>query len=119
MADIQTVKIEGEWFWGTSIHFITTDGHALIKLIIDNRCKHRAEVYDLNTHPDKQRQGYASLLMNRAEEEASLRGCVKIVLWVEKGSWQEQWYRRRGYEDEDLMEPPSEDTIWLVKFLNI
>lgn len=119
MTEVQTIKIEGEWFWGTSIHIITTDGHALLKLVIDKRCSFRGEIYDLNTHPDKQRQGYANFLMKEAEEEARRRGCKNIVLWVEKGSWQKQWYRRHGYEDEEFMEPPSDDTIWLEKFLNV
>lgn len=115
--NISIVKIEGEWFWGTSIHLIAGDGMALVKLVIDNRCRTQGEIYDLNTHPSRRQQGYASRLIQEAEKEATLRGCRRMVLWVEKDSYQEAWYRRLGYDNEEFMTPPDKDTIWLKKFL--
>lgn len=112
------VTIEGEWFWGTSIHLIITDGHALVKLVIDRRTREVCELYDLATHPSHRRRGYAAMLMRQAEETARQKGCVKAVLWVEKDSWQEQWYRRLGYATEPFIEPVSDGTVWLGKILS-
>lgn len=111
------ISIEGSWFWGTSIHHIISNGQALVKLVFDNRLKGVCEVYDLNTHPSHLKKGYATLLMKQAEETARQKECFKIILWVEKDSWQEKWYRRMGYIDEEFMQPVNKDTIWLEKFL--
>lgn len=111
------VTIEGTWFWGISIHHIISNGKALVKLVFDRRSEGICEIYDLNTHPDCQKKGYASRLMKLAEETARQKGCFKTLLWVEKDSWQEAWYRRLGYVDEEFMQPVSKDTVWLEKFL--
>ena len=55
--------------------------------------------------------------MKLAEETARQKGCFKTLLWVEKDSWQEAWYRRLGYVDEEFIPPVSKDTVWLEKFL--
>lgn len=109
--------IESEWEWGTSIHITSHDGKALAKLTIDNKDRDEGFIYDVNTHADVRQSGYATMILDKAELEAKQHSVKRLYLWVERGSWMEAWYRRRGFVDEDFMEPPSESTLWLVKFL--
>lgn len=111
------VKIEGTWFWGKSIHLISDDGKALIKIVIDNRDKESCDLYDLNVHPSCQRQGIAFRLMQEAFATAKENGIKRVFLWVERGSWMENWYRRLGFEEEEFRRPPDDTTFWMIKFL--
>ena len=111
------VRIENGWFWGTSVHLVMPDGKALVKLVIDKRAKARCEIYDLATHPSAWRKGYARVLMTEAEAVAREKGCEELLLWVERDTWMQKWYGKMGYEVEEFMTPPSEDTVWMSKTL--
>ena len=116
------VELRGEWFWGTSIHIVTEDGCGLLKLVIDhtvpgNSNREDCELYDLNVHPSRHRQGYATRLMQQAIDTAKAEGCRRLYLWVERGSWQQQWYERLGFSEDEFRLPPHKSTLWMVKFL--
>lgn len=112
------IKIATDWYWGTSVFLTTADGHAIIQCVFDDRGKDICELYDLNVHQDYRRQGHATRLMQAAEDEAKARGCKRILLWAEKDTWREDWYRRLGYDDEEFRRPPHESTKWMEKFIN-
>lgn len=109
--------IASHWEWGTSVHIIASDGMALGKLTIEDKDTDEGYIFDVNTHASVRQRGYASMILDKAEEEAKQRGVKRLYLWVERGSWMEAWYRRRGFEDEEFMKAPSDNTLWLVKFL--
>ena len=93
MHNKNIIHIEGSEYWGRYIYLTAAQGFALVKLMFDNRfSKGVCEIGEVNTHPCKQRQGYATMLMQEAE--------------------------RIGYEVQDFMVPPSDDTIWLCKWLS-
>ena len=118
----KTIAIEGEWSWGTSIHIVTDDGRGLLKVCIDdtvagNANREEAEISDLNVHELYRRKGYAKALMRDAERNVMEKGCKRLCLWVECGSWMEGWYKRLGFEEKEMWSPPYPNTKWMVKFL--
>ena len=118
MHNKNIIHIEGSEYWGRYIYLTAAQGFALVKLMFDNRCgKGVCEIGEVNTHPCKQRQGYATMLMQEAERIAKENGCTVIQLWTKKDSWMQEWYERIGYEVQDFMKAPSDDTIWLCKFI--
>ena len=52
--------------------------------------------------------------MKLAERKAKLLGCEMALLRVDKGTFQEQWYRRLGYAE---TMPDQEEVITLYKYL--
>lgn len=118
MNNKNIIRIEGSEFWGRYIYLTAAHGFALVKLMFDNRCdKGVCEIGEVNTHTCKQRQGYATMLMQEAERIAKENGCTVIQLWTKKDSWMQEWYERIGFEVQDFMKAPSDDTIWLCKFI--
>ena len=113
------VVIQSEWYWGTSIHIVTADGKALVKMVMDKDIKDECEIFDLNTHHSCRKKGYATMLMQEVENIAHKRNVKRLYLWAERGSWMEKWYRRMEYETEEFREPPKKDTLWMVKFLSL
>lgn len=70
---------------------------------------------DIVTHGDHcRRRGYGRQLMKLAERKAKLLGCEIALLRVDKGTFQEQWYRRLGYVE---TMPDQEAVITLYKYL--
>ena len=63
------------------------------------------------------RKGLGTKLQEMREDIGRLRSAKYSYLWVEKGSWMEEWYKRRGYsyykEYEDL-----NNHVWMRKELN-
>ncbi len=118
MNNESIIRIEGIEFWGRYIFLTAASGHALLKIFFDEKLPNgTCEIGELNTHPQKQRQGYATLLLQTAENIAKEKGCDVIQLWTKKGTWVQEWYERMGYIVQDFMTPPSNDTLWLKKFL--
>ena len=67
MNNKKIIRIEGSEFWGRYIYLTAAQGFALVKLMFDNRLdKNVCEIGEVNTHPCKQRQGYATMLMQEA-----------------------------------------------------
>ena len=52
--------------------------------------------------------------MKLAERKAKLLGCEIALLRADKGTFQEQWYRRLGYVE---TMPDQEEVITLYKYL--
>lgn len=119
MHNKNIIHIESSEYWGRYIYLTAAQGFALVKLMFDNRLDNNVcEIGEVNTHPCKQRQGYATMLMQEAERIVKENGCTVIQLLTKKDSWMQEWYERIGYEVQDFMVPPSDDLIWLCKWLS-
>jgi GNAT superfamily N-acetyltransferase len=113
----EIIRMESDWFWGTSVQFTTSDGRGYMKVFIDDSDTKICNICDIIIHPDYRQKGYANRLLSEAEKEARERGCLRLLLWVERGSWMERWYRRKGFVDEEFIKPPDESVRWMEKFL--
>lgn len=58
----------------------------------------RTWLHDLSVIPGRRREGLAKRLLEICKERTRLRHRENLSLWVRPGSWQEQWYRRLGFE---------------------
>lgn len=76
------------------INTILDNGHISLHRYSDNP----SEIILSSLFVRKQRRnGNGTNLMLRAEQIAKGLGCVRVFLEAKKGSWQEKWYERLGY----------------------
>ena len=61
------------------------------------------------------RQGLGNAILEYAEEFAKKRNFTTIQLKVERGSWMEYWYERRGY----IFNKREENFHWMIKDLTL
>lgn len=78
--------------------------------------KESAVLTALRVLPQYQGKGHGKDLLNQAEGIARLLGFEEIILKVEEGTWQEEWYKRSGYEFL-LKENEDSEYVWLKKDL--
>lgn len=91
------VRIDNQWKWGHSITII--DKAAMIVIEIRDDCKNCAFLCELKVHPELQRQGIATKLMNICEEIIYQEYTSEFIsLYVEKDvEWLVNWYKKLGY----------------------
>lgn len=89
MNNKNIIRIEGSEFWGRYIYLTAAQGFALVKLMFDNRfSKGVCEIGEVNTHPCKQRQGYATMLMQEAEPFADVVEQARRYIMTECGGFE-------------------------------
>lgn len=88
-------------YWGKSLHIIEKEtAAAFVSVSWYEDCNlDCAYIEDLNVSFKYRELGYGRELMDMAENVCRCLGRQYAKLGVVKGSWQEDWYRRREYED--------------------
>ena len=100
---MKILEIRNRWNWGENIHLIYEGGygHCLLEFKDNTTWGY---IDGLVVHPSSQKQGIATMLMEKAEKLIKDEGFDLVALSVEKErKWQREWYERLGYEvyDED------------------
>lgn len=102
--------------WGWAIHIMESNGLAFARVSQYNNEKESIILDSLSVSESMRRKGLATKLQEIRENIGIEIGAQKAFLWTLKGSWMQEWYKRRGYENyEDFQE--DNNYIWMVKDL--
>lgn len=98
--------------------FMDCNGKAHAKLYWFHDDPEKIFLSELSVLPDSRRIGIGTELQIIREQIGISLGFKKSFLWVVKGTWMEEWYKRRGYvfHKEHKKE---ENAIWLEKELSL
>ncbi len=102
------------WPWGLMVDIVTHGGRGLVCVSVTDGEENKAWIHNISVVDHCRRRGYGRQLMRLAERKAKLLGCEIALLRVDKGTFQEQWYRRLGYVE---TMPDQEAVITLYKYL--
>lgn len=102
------------WPWGLMVDIVTHGGRGLVCVSVTDGEENKAWIHNISVVDHCRRRGYGRQLMKLAERKAKLLGCEMALLRVDKGTFQEQWYRRLGYVE---TMPDQEEVITLYKYL--
>ena len=102
------------WPWGRMVDIVTHGGRGLVCVSVTDGEENKAWIHNISVVDHCRRRGYGRQLMKLAERKAKLLGCEMALLRVDKGTFQEQWYRRLGYVE---TMPDQEEVITLYKYL--
>ena len=101
--------------WGVSIFIMEKNGNAMAHCYYYNDCQKVIYLDTLNVSEEYRRQGLGTKLQEIREDIGRSVEAKKSMLFVDKNSWMHEWYKRRGYIDEEKCENP--DFIWMEKKL--
>lgn len=108
----------GDTYWGKSLYVMEERGIALVCVSwYEDDQPDTAFIEGLSVSFKYRELGYGSSLMDMAENVCRALERRYAILGVVRGSWQEQWYRRRGYKDCERRHEDKE-LIMLRKDLN-
>lgn len=86
------------WWWGKTITLVSTDGYSTVELQFDDSLPNMAVIKGLMVFTTRQREGYATEMMNICEHIAEKEGAKFLQLSVNKQQdWLKDWYLRLGY----------------------
>ena len=88
--------------WGESYNVVMHDGYVLGNLQIDNEEPKAGCIYNISVHESARELGYGSEMLNYLESLAKTLNLSEVYLTVEKHSWAYYWYRRSGYEEDEV-----------------
>lgn len=104
-AFFDAVEREKERYDGDAIELVAEkDGQIIGLLDLECRSAGLADrpgsggmIWHLATHPDHQRQGVASALLEEAELQAREGGLVRLEAWTRDDAPTQRWYERHGF----------------------
>ena len=102
--------------WGKEIYIMEQRGKAFGRIYWNNDDKTTAYLAGLSVEMSSRKQGIGTELQELRESMAMGSGATITCLWVEKGTWMHEWYKRRGYKDCEDYEG-LENHIWMRKDL--
>ena len=107
-------KHENRWHWGTAVVLISCRGVAMVELYFVDENPGVCHVSNLIVLEPLRRRGWASELLEKAEEEARKRGCFRIDLdAVLEPAFVAEFYERRGF----VRTTQEEHTVRMYKML--
>ena len=102
--------------WGWEIYIMEKKGRAFGRVYGYRDDKSTAYLAGLSVRESARRQGIGTDLQVLREAIAIGCGAKTSCLWVEKGTWMHEWYKRRGYKDLKDHED-QENNVWMEKEL--
>jgi GNAT superfamily N-acetyltransferase len=107
-AFYDTVRNDKEQYDGPSVELVAHAGDEVVGLI-DVECEREAGtvcserdglggmIWNIATHPDHQRRGVATALLQEAERLARAEGLVRLEAWTRDDPHVHAWYESRGF----------------------
>jgi N-acetylglutamate synthase-like GNAT family acetyltransferase len=99
----------------TMYHFMLINGSGYAQLYIYKDKPNHAILSSLSVTCEFRKKGLGTRLQITIEELAKSLNIEECYLWVEKGSWMQNWYERRGYVYDSEY---GDNDIWMKKALN-
>jgi len=108
-AFFDSVEREKERYEKPAIELVAEDGREIIGLLdlecdsegLAARSGRGGMIWHLAVHPDRQRQGVASSLLEVAERQARDGGLVRLEAWTRDDAHVQRWYGRHGFTQID------------------
>ena len=104
-AFFDAVEREKERYAGDAVELVAEDGGQIVGLL-DLECRSEGlssrpgsggMIWHLATHPDYQRQGIGSALLEEAERQARELELVRLEAWTRDDAPTQRWYERHGF----------------------
>lgn len=102
--------------WGWEVYVMEKKGKAFGRVYGYNDDKTTAYLAGLSVEESSRKQGLGTETQKVREAIAGRGGIKTLCLWVEKGTWMHEWYKRRGYQDWKDHEE-QENNVWMRKEL--
>lgn len=97
--------------WGGSVLVMENKGKAFARTYWFNDGDSTIYFDWLSVNKSERRNGIATELLN-AHIDLAKKFNVKTMLWVTKGTWMQEWFKRKGYIDYKDYEKES-NAIWM------
>lgn len=94
-------KMKEEFIYHKSEDYIlimTSGGEGVCSVSIDENIRSCACIYNLSVEEKCRGRCYGDRLLEEAEKVAQKQGASVVSLSAKKGSFMQDWYRRRGYK---------------------
>ena len=101
--------------WGTAWYFMAPDGHSFARAYVYADDQDNITLDWLSVSPEYRRNGDGTALQLAREALGRQLGCKNSCLWVKKGTWMLEWYKRRGYVE--YKEHEDGESVWMSKRL--
>lgn len=96
--------------WGTLYHIMESNGNGYIRAYVYNDQPTILYLSDLSVSSNSRKQGLATTLLDFT---STIHDYNRVVLAVEKDSWQYKWYKRLGFTYYAKHE--NKQLVWLSK----
>lgn len=103
--------------WGWSVMIMEASGAAFARVYCFNDDKLVVYLDSLHVNDKARKQGIGTELQMLREQIGVDAGAVQSMLWVEKGTWMLEWYKRRGYVYYSDHEQEA-DCVWMINDLS-
>lgn len=102
--------------WGFTVFIMAENGNAFARAYWFKDDLETIYLDWLSVNEVNRKEGIGTELQLIRERIGVNNGATKSVLWVEKNTWQHEWYKRRGYVDLKPYEK-EENAIWMEKLI--
>lgn len=100
--------------WGWTINVMEKSGRAFARTYYLNETSDTIYFDWLSVDKEFRSGGLATELLNSHIKVSEFFN-LESMLWVDKNSWVEEWYKRKGYE---YHAEYNDESVWLIKNKN-